>query len=156
MSVVSRLLERLKTDRSAQLAVGLAVLAAVYPLIVETLRDLPVIGDFIPRTGSMVVIMVTMIMALGLNVVVGYAGLLDLGYVAFYAAGAYVAGWLASQQFGQVTLHIGSTVKNNLTGIHVSMWLILILAGVFTTIEPVRGMKSPASGRSCRLSTMKG
>jgi len=134
MSVVSRLLERLKTDRSAQLAVGLAVLAAVYPLIVETLRDLPVIGDFIPRTGSMVVIMVTMIMALGLNVVVGYAGLLDLGYVAFYAAGAYVAGWLASQQFGQVTLHIGSTVKNNLTGIHVSMWLILILAGVFTTI----------------------
>ena len=31
-------------------------------------------------------------MALGLNVVVGYAGLLDLGYVAFYAAGAYVAG----------------------------------------------------------------
>ncbi len=38
-------------------------------------------------------------MALGLNVVVGYAGLLDLGYVAFYAAGAYVAGWFASQQF---------------------------------------------------------
>ena len=32
-------------------------------------------------------------MALGLNVVVGYAGLLDLGYVAFWAAGAYVAGW---------------------------------------------------------------
>ena len=75
-----------------------------------------------------------MMMALGLNVVVGYAGLLDLGYVAFYAAGAYVAGWLASQQFGQVTLHIGSTVSNNLSGIHISMWLVLILAGVFTTI----------------------
>ena len=75
-----------------------------------------------------------MMMALGLNVVVGYAGLLDLGYVAFYAAGAYVAGWLASQQFGQVTVHIGSTVSNSLTGIHISMWLVLILAGVFTTI----------------------
>ena len=39
-------------------------------------------------------------LALGLNIVVGLAGLLDLGYVAFFAAGAYVAGWLASQQFG--------------------------------------------------------
>ena len=38
-------------------------------------------------------------MALGLNIVVGYAGLLDLGYVAFYAAGAYVAGWFASLHF---------------------------------------------------------
>ena len=34
------------------------------------------------------------IMALGLNVVVGYAGLLDLGYVAFWALGGYTAGWL--------------------------------------------------------------
>ena len=34
------------------------------------------------------------IMALGLNVVVGYAGLLDLGYVAFWAIGGYTAGWL--------------------------------------------------------------
>ena len=33
------------------------------------------------------------IMALGLNVVVGYAGLLDLGYVAFWALGGYTAGW---------------------------------------------------------------
>src|SRR5579884_2715736 len=36
------------------------------------------------------------IMALGLNVVVGFAGLLDLGYVAFFAIGAYTAGWLSS------------------------------------------------------------
>ncbi len=35
-------------------------------------------------------------LALGLNIVVGYAGLLDLGYVAFYALGAYVYAWLAS------------------------------------------------------------
>ncbi len=44
----------------------------------------------------MVVMLVFTMMALGLNIVVGYAGLLDLGYVAFYAAGAYTAGWLAS------------------------------------------------------------
>src|SRR5665648_235659 len=35
------------------------------------------------------------VMSLGLNIVVGFAGLLDLGYVAFYAFGAYTVGWLS-------------------------------------------------------------
>lgn len=39
-------------------------------------------------------------LALGLNLVVGFAGLLDLGYIAFYAVGAYTWGFLASPQFG--------------------------------------------------------
>ncbi|MCL5264844.1 MAG: ATP-binding cassette domain-containing protein [Chloroflexi bacterium] len=39
-------------------------------------------------------------LAIGLNVVVGYAGLLDLGYVAFYAVGAYMYAFLASPQYG--------------------------------------------------------
>src|ERR1700733_4482294 len=39
------------------------------------------------------------VMALGLNVVVGFAGLLDLGYVAFYALGAYCMGWFGSDFF---------------------------------------------------------
>ena len=43
--------------------------------------------------------LVFIMMAVGLNIVVGYAGLLDLGYVAFYATGAYTAAWFASQQF---------------------------------------------------------
>ena len=38
-------------------------------------------------------------MALGLNIVVGFAGLLDLGYVAFFAIGGYVAGWFMSRHF---------------------------------------------------------
>ena len=71
-------------------------------------------------------------MALGLNVVVGYAGLLDLGYVAFYAAGAYVAGWLASLHFEDITFHLGSAVSGDLPGIHISMWLVLVIAGAFT------------------------
>ena len=41
-----------------------------------------------------------MMLALGLNIVVGYAGLLDLGYIAFYAVGAYLYALLASPQFG--------------------------------------------------------
>ncbi|EXI75243.1 MAG TPA: ABC transporter ATP-binding protein [Candidatus Accumulibacter sp.] len=48
-------------------------------------------------------------LALGLNIVVGYAGLLDLGYVAFYAVGAYCYALLASPHFG----------------IHLPFWVIL-------------------------------
>src|SRR5712692_624172 len=42
-----------------------------------------------PSVDTAVVMLVFMMMAVGLNIVVGYAGLLDLGYVAFYAIGAY-------------------------------------------------------------------
>ena len=54
------------------------------------------------------IMIVFIMMAVGLNIVVGYAGLLDLGYVAFYAVGAYTAGWLASGHFQQVKIHVGS------------------------------------------------
>jgi branched-chain amino acid transport system permease protein len=54
-------------------------------------------------------------LALGLNIVVGFAGLLDLGYIAFYAVGAYVYALLASPHFGLhwpfwVVLPIGAMV----------------------------------------------
>src|SRR4030081_243952 len=54
-------------------------------------------------------------LSLGLNIVVGFAGLLDLGYVAFYAVGAYVYALLASPHFGihwpfWVILPIGAAV----------------------------------------------
>ena len=55
------------------------------------------------------------LLALGLNIVVGFAGLLDLGYVAFYAVGAYAYALLASPHFGLhlpfwVILPIGAAV----------------------------------------------
>jgi branched-chain amino acid transport system permease protein len=125
-------------DRSFLIGVGLIVLALLYPSIVETLQDLPLVGDFVPSTDSMVIMLIVTTMAIGLNVVVGYAGLLDLGYVAFYAAGAYTAAWFASQQFDQVSFHLGSVgVSDTLPGIHLSMWLVLIIAGVFTTVVGV-------------------
>jgi branched-chain amino acid transport system permease protein len=124
--------QRARTERSWWIAAGLIVFGALYPLIVDTLQELPVIGDFVPGTGSVVVMLVFTMMALGLNVVVGYAGLLDLGYVAFYAAGAYVAGWLASLHFDKVTLHLASALDGDLPGIHISMWGVLVLAGFFT------------------------
>ena len=48
-------------------------------------------------------------LALGLNIVVGYAGLLDLGYVAFFALGAYTLGWFASGLFEQRDIHFLDT-----------------------------------------------
>jgi branched-chain amino acid transport system permease protein len=44
--------------------------------------------------------MIYTMLALGLNIVVGFAGLLDLGYIAFYAVGAYMYALLASPHFG--------------------------------------------------------
>jgi branched-chain amino acid transport system permease protein len=74
-------------------------------------------------------------MALGLNVVVGYAGLLDLGYVAFYAMGAYMAGWFASSQFADRDVQFGAVgVGKDAIGFHVSIWIILFLAGIVTAV----------------------
>jgi branched-chain amino acid transport system permease protein len=76
------------------------------------------------------VMAVYVMLALGLNIVVGYAGLLDLGYVAFYALGAYTVGWFASDRFADsVDFHFGSTAPSTLPGIHLNFWLVILLAG---------------------------
>ena len=75
------------------------------------------------------------IMALGLNVVVGYAGLLDLGYVAFWAIGTYVGAWLMSGWFYQVSVHIGGPpTLDKAKGIHISFWLVIIFGGAFCAL----------------------
>jgi len=69
------------------------------------------------------------VMALGLNVVVGFAGLLDLGYVAFFAIGAYTIGWFGSSFFAGSNIHIGvSKFLQSQPGIHVNYLLIILLA----------------------------
>ena len=62
--------------------------------------------------------MIYTMLALGLNIVVGFAGLLDLGYIAFYAVGAYVYALLASPHFG----------------IHLPFWVILPLGAALACI----------------------
>jgi len=97
----------------------------------------PIFGPF-PAMDTMVVMMIFVMMALGLNIVVGYAGLLDLGYVAFYAIGAYMAGWFASSQFASHKIHFGAVgVTDELPGFHVSIWLVLVLAGIVTAFVGV-------------------
>ncbi len=51
------------------------------------------------------------VFALGLNIVVGYAGLLDLGYVAFWAIGGYVAGWIMSPFASEMSESMGPQVQ---------------------------------------------
>jgi branched-chain amino acid transport system permease protein len=64
------------------------------------------------------------LLALGLNIVVGYAGLLDLGYVAFYAVGAYMFGLMASPHLAENFALIKSTFPQ---GLHSPIWLVIPL-----------------------------
>ena len=72
-------------------AVALALVAA-YPLIHPAADRALGAQTMLP----MMEIALFVILALGLNIVVGFAGLLDLGYVAFFAIGAYTVGWFGS------------------------------------------------------------
>ena len=62
-----------------------------------------------------------MMLALGLNLVVGFAGLLDLGYIAFYAVGAYTWAFLASPHFG----------------VHFPFWAVLPLGAGFAALAGI-------------------
>jgi branched-chain amino acid transport system permease protein len=90
---------------------------AGFVLLAVGLAVLPFLVDFgLGRTWVRLVdfALLYVMLALGLNIVVGYAGLLDLGYVAFYALGAYVYAWLASPHFG----------------VHLPFWAILPLGAL--------------------------
>jgi branched-chain amino acid transport system permease protein len=98
--------------------------AALLPLFFDPLSN--VTDNFI-TAGAYVV------MALGLNIVVGFAGLLDLGYVAFYAFGAYTVGWFASDHFsavnGEKGIHFGAgDFASSLPGIHLNFLLVIVIA----------------------------
>jgi branched-chain amino acid transport system permease protein len=98
---------------------------------------MPVFGVW-PDVATGVYMLVFVMMAVGLNIVVGYAGLLDLGYVAFYAMGAYTAAWFSSLQFAHKTFHFGAIgIDPKLPGIHISIWLLLVLAGVLTAVTGI-------------------
>jgi branched-chain amino acid transport system permease protein len=108
------------------------VLAVLYPFYLSKMFVIPVFGVW-PDVATGVYMLVFVMMAVGLNIVVGYAGLLDLGYVAFYATGAYTAAWFASLQFPHRTWHFGAVgITPDLPGIHFSVFLLLVIAGALT------------------------
>ena len=85
--------------------------------------------------GATIVALAYVVMALGLNVVVGFAGLLDLGYVAFYALGAYSVGWFGSDFFFRAHVHVlVSGLTSHEIGIHLNFVLILVCAVAITAL----------------------
>ena len=101
-------------------ALGLLIL----PLLLQTF------GNAWVRIVDMALLFV--LLSLGLNIVVGYAGLLDLGYVAFFAIGAYMFGLMASPHLTETFPLIAQMFPD---GLHTSLWLVLPLsagiAGLF-------------------------
>jgi branched-chain amino acid transport system permease protein len=109
----------------------LAIVALTYPVIYQQ-----VLAPFsrnvfplpVPDETTVTFMTIFAIMAIGLNIVAGFAGLLDLGYVAFYALGAYTAAFFASPHFGSVSIVLFSNVADGFPGIHLPFWMVLPLA----------------------------
>ena len=74
------------------------------------------------------------LLALGLNIVVGYAGLLDLGFVAFYAVGAYMYALLASPHLFENIPWIASLFPN---GLHTPIWMVIPMAACLAALAGV-------------------
>ena len=123
--------------RTRVLPVVAVALAILYPMYQTKMFTVPVFGVW-PDVATGVVMLVFIMMAVGLNIVVGYAGLLDLGYVAFYAMGAYTAAWFSSLQFSNRHFHFGAVgITPDMPGIHLSVWIILALAGIVTAVTGI-------------------
>ncbi len=101
-------------------AIGLLVL----PLVLQSF------GNAWVRIADMALLFV--LLSLGLNIVVGYAGLLDLGYVAFFAIGAYMFGLMASPHLTDTFPVIAQMFPD---GLHTPLWVVIPaaagLAGLF-------------------------
>jgi branched-chain amino acid transport system permease protein len=113
----------------------LVVTILIYPLIypglpTQVTRLLP-----LPSSTVVVFMLIFAIMAIGLNIVIGFAGLLDLGYVAFYALGAYTAAFLASPHWGGVSVVLFSDLPAGFPGFHLPfvllVWLAAAVAAMF-------------------------
>ena len=117
---------------SALIAAGVAA-AVIMPLFV---------GEGSIALQNMILAAAYVTMALGLNIVVGFAGLLDLGYVAFFAIGAHVAGYFGSAFWDNVAggdgiaFLVGEPAAG-MPGIHLNFLVIFVLAAFATTIAGI-------------------
>ncbi|HYY32079.1 MAG TPA: hypothetical protein VE693_00645, partial [Gaiellaceae bacterium] len=127
-------------DTARRWALPLAAVALIVSYPLWALKD-PFASFFVDKLGldmdTAFQMAVYVMLALGLNVVVGYAGLLDLGYVAFFALGAYTLGWFGSGLFSTRNLHFLDVGNKALPGIHLSFWVVVPLAGLFCAIAGI-------------------
>jgi branched-chain amino acid transport system permease protein len=97
---------------------------AVYSILLIVAVLFPIVDIYSNDGGTADVSQATragtfVLLAIGLNVVVGFAGLLDLGYAAFYAIGAYTYALFASLQLQESPLH---------HAIHVNFWIMIFVS----------------------------
>ncbi len=121
------------SHRSHLAAVAGLGFAAILPLL---------ISEGSGALDIMVLAAAYVIMALGLNVVVGFAGLLDLGYVAFFAIAAHVTAYFGSAYWANAAGGAGIAVfagepAASMAGIHFNFLIILVLAVIATTTAGV-------------------
>lgn len=119
-----------RSPRRTVLLTLLAIVVFAYPLINQTVLQ-PLSRAFplpIPTDTTVVFMLIFALMAVGLNIVIGFAGLLDLGYVAFYAIGAYTAAFVASPHWGGLSIVLFSNVPPGFPGIHLPFFVIVPLA----------------------------
>jgi branched-chain amino acid transport system permease protein len=116
----------------------LVVLVFAYPLLNRVVLQPFSRNTFplpVPDDTTVVFMLIFATMAIGLNIVIGFAGLLDLGYVAFYALGAYSAAYLASPHWSGVSILLFSDLPAGFPGIHlpffIIFWLAALVAAVF-------------------------
>jgi branched-chain amino acid transport system permease protein len=126
---------QLRHDPRAGWAIGVLVVVAV--ALMPMFR--PPLDGF---TNDAILALAYVVMALGLNLVVGFAGLLDLGYVAFYAFGLMTTGWWASDFYSSVNdekgIHVGvSSFVENLPGIHLNLLILIVGAIIICAIAGV-------------------
>ena len=100
-----------------------AVILLVLPLVLQSM------GNFWVRIADFALLYV--LLALGLNIVVGFAGLLDLGFVAFFAIGAYMYGLMASPHLAENFEWFAQMFPD---GLHTPIWLVIPLSALLAGI----------------------
>jgi branched-chain amino acid transport system permease protein len=128
------------SERVRRWALPVAVIALVASYPLWAIED-PASALFVEKLGmgmdTVFQMAVYVMLALGLNIVVGYAGLLDLGYVAFFALGAYTLGWFGSAHFSNRDIHFLDVGNTEIPGIHLSFWVVVPLAGLIAAIAGI-------------------
>jgi len=118
--------------QSMQTKIVVFVLCALALLALPLVMQSVGLGNFWIRILATALLYV--LLALGLNIVVGYAGLLDLGFVAFYAVGAYMYALLASPHLFETFPAIAAWFPN---GLHTPIWMVIPLAAGLAAIAGV-------------------
>jgi branched-chain amino acid transport system permease protein len=106
-------------DRDTAVYGILIIVAILFPIISIYATDGTALVSHATRAGYWI------LLAIGLNVVVGFAGLLDLGYAAFFAIGAYAYALLASPQLAASPAH---------HAVHISFWILIFVAMAFAAV----------------------